>query len=282
MPRSRLSREWAGGIISTPENHTKSHHPDSNSGEHGAYENDGFDRCQQYPVLNLLRLPPFMALSLSGVPKQSVAGLHLCPTTPAHSQAARQPLSNPQNLSTFVQASFPCSSLTTNRRAPVPLVNLPQAKCFFQICVVWNPCTGARGATALLDSSSAAGAQAAAAWDSPGPGGCRVGGWLSTGKGIRMLRRAQGLTPTWASFFALQLLSNFPLTGQTSSPFASASARNSSLDRCAPALLSLSSLTCSRSALSPNLSPFKHTHPFTQQATNNKSKGKKPKPTPGN
>lgn len=72
-----------------------------------------------------------MALSLPGVPKQSVAGLHLCPTTPAHSQAARQPLSNPQNLSTFVQASFPCSSLTTNRRAPVPLVNLPQAKCFF-------------------------------------------------------------------------------------------------------------------------------------------------------
>lgn len=213
--------------------------------EHTAYENDGFGGCQQYPVLNLLRLSPCMALSLPGVPKQSVAGLHLCPTTPAHSQAARQPLSNPQNLSTFVQASFPCSSLTTNRRAPVPLVNLPQAKCFFfQICVVWSRCTGARGATALLDSSSAAGAHAAAAWDSPGPGGCRVGGWLSTGKGIRMLRRAQGLTPTWASFFALQLLPNFPLTGQTSSPFASsASARNSSLDRCVPALLSLSPLS---------------------------------------
>lgn len=82
------------------------------------------------------------------------------------------------------------------------------------------------------------GAQAAAAWDSPGPESCRVGGWLSTGKGIRMLRGAQGLSPTWASFFALQLLPNFPLTGQTSSPFASVSARNSSLDRCASALLS--------------------------------------------
>lgn len=51
---------------------------------------------------------------------------------------------------------------------------------------------------------------------------------------------------------------------------------------CSCPALSLSSLTCSRSALSPNLSPFKHTHPFTQQATNNKSKGKKPEPTPGN
>lgn len=38
----------------------------------------------------------------------------------------------------------------------MPLVNLPPAKWFFQICVVWSPCTGARGAAALLDSSSAA------------------------------------------------------------------------------------------------------------------------------
>lgn len=41
--------------------------------------------------------------------------------------------------------------------------------------------------------------------------------------------------------------------------------------------LSLFSLTCPPSALSlsqPELSPFKHTHPFTQQATNNKSRGR--------
>lgn len=210
------------------------------------------------------------------------------PPQPTASQPASQPLSNPQYLSTFFQASFPCSSVTTNRTAQVPFVNLPQAKCALSdLCCLESvhQCAWCGNLTGLLFR----GAQAAAAWDSPGPGGCRVGGWLSTGEGIRMLRGAQGLTPTWASFFAFQLLPNFPLTGQTSSPFASTSARNSSLPsthRCAPAgSLSFLSLVPPQRSLSlsqPELSPFKHTHPFTQQATNNKSKGKKPKPTPGN
>lgn len=95
-------------------------------------------------------------MTVPGVPKQSVAGSHLHPTTPAHSQLASQHLSSPQQLSTFIQASFPCCSTATNRTAPVPLTNLPQAKSFLQICVVWSPCTRARCATAFLDSSSAA------------------------------------------------------------------------------------------------------------------------------
>lgn len=199
---------------------------------------------------------------------------------------ASQPLSNPQNLSTLVQAPFPCSSVTTNRTAPVPFVNLPQAKCVFFRFVL----SGVRAPrrvvrqpywTPLPRRASGSHLGQSRAWRLPS------GWWLSTGEGIRMLRGAQGLTPTWASFFALQLLPNFPLTGQISSPFASASARNSSLRptaRCAPAWFSLSSLSLvpPQRSLSLNLRPFTYTHPFTQQATNNKSKGKKPKPTPGN
>lgn len=195
-------------------------------------------------------------MTVPGVPKQSVAGPHLHPTTPAHNQLASQHLSSPQQLSTFIQASFPCCSAATNRTAPVPLTNLPQAKSFLQICVVWSPCTRARGATAFLDSSSAARKRQPLGTV---PGGCRVGRWLSTGRGIRVPRGTQGLTPTWVSLFALQLLPNFPLTDQTSSPFAFASARNSSLQlQCC----SCPALACPRLALSPNLSHFRHTHPL--------------------
>lgn len=154
---------------------------------------------------------------------------------PPPQPTASQPLSNPQNLGTFVQASFPCISLTTNRIAPVsaPWQLTPGQVCLFsfQICVVWSPCAPGRAWCGSLTGLFFRGAQAAAAWDSPGPGGCRSGWVVEYRRRDRVLSGAQGLTPTWASFFALQLLPNFPLTGQTSSPFASASARNSSLAR---------------------------------------------------
>lgn len=65
-----------------------------------------------------------------------------------------------------------------------------------------------------------------------------------------MLRGAQGLTPTWASFFAFQLLPNFPLTGQTSSPFASTSAETLLFPRPTGVLLQALSLFSHLSPLS--------------------------------
>lgn len=136
--------------------------------------------------------------SLSGVPKQSVADLHLCPTTPAYSQTASQHLASPHQLSTFIKASFPCCSSTTNRTAPAVACQLtPWPSAFFRFVLsvhqgAW--CGRQQPYWTLLRRAKES--QRKPPGTVPGlQAAQRVGGWS---KGIKVLRGAQRLTPTWA------------------------------------------------------------------------------------